>query len=58
MPSWPTPSKATGPLHWLVVNGANLHNLQDIEASVPSSAWWPSPACPARANPRWRAMCC
>ncbi|MDH0361881.1 excinuclease ABC subunit UvrA [Comamonas aquatica] len=29
------PSKATGPLHWLVVNGANLHNLQDIEASVP-----------------------
>ncbi|MFZ7310625.1 excinuclease ABC subunit UvrA [Comamonas jiangduensis] len=28
-------SKATGPLHWLVVNGANLHNLQDIEASVP-----------------------
>ncbi|EXU79366.1 excinuclease ABC subunit A [Comamonas aquatica DA1877] len=29
------PSQATGPLHWLVVNGANLHNLQDIEASVP-----------------------
>ncbi|MFZ7320419.1 excinuclease ABC subunit UvrA [Comamonas jiangduensis] len=29
------PSKATGPLHWLTVNGANLHNLQDIEASVP-----------------------
>ncbi|MDE1553877.1 hypothetical protein PV794_00075 [Comamonas aquatica] len=29
------PRKATGPLHWLVVNGANLHNLQDIEASVP-----------------------
>ncbi len=28
-------SKATGPLHWLTVNGANLHNLQDIEASVP-----------------------
>lgn len=28
-------SKATGPLHWLVVNGANLHNLQDVEASVP-----------------------
>jgi excinuclease ABC subunit A len=28
-------SKATGPLQWLVVNGANLHNLQDIEASVP-----------------------
>ncbi|MDO4593192.1 MAG: excinuclease ABC subunit A, partial [Comamonadaceae bacterium] len=29
------PSKDAGPLHWLVVNGAHLHNLQDIEASVP-----------------------
>ncbi|MBP7646024.1 MAG: excinuclease ABC subunit A, partial [Comamonas sp.] len=29
------PVKDTGPLHWLIVNGANLHNLQDIEASVP-----------------------
>ena len=24
----------------------------------PCSAWSPSPACPARANPRWRATCC
>ncbi len=29
------PVKETGPLHWLIGNGANLHNLQDIEASVP-----------------------
>ncbi|MBF6629995.1 MAG: excinuclease ABC subunit UvrA [Comamonas sp.] len=28
-------NKATGPLQWLVINGADLHNLQDIEASVP-----------------------
>ena len=29
------PVKDSGPLHWLTVAGASLHNLQQVEASVP-----------------------
>ncbi|MDR2327630.1 MAG: excinuclease ABC subunit UvrA [Acidovorax sp.] len=29
------PVQDSGPLHWLTVEGARLHNLQDVEASVP-----------------------
>ncbi|MDI9857290.1 excinuclease ABC subunit UvrA [Comamonas sp. 17RB] len=29
------PVSTTGPLHWLTVAGAQLHNLQEVEASVP-----------------------
>ncbi|WP_370680900.1 excinuclease ABC subunit UvrA [Comamonas sp. GB3 AK4-5] len=29
------PVKDSGPLHWLTVEGARLHNLQSVEASVP-----------------------
>ena len=40
---------------YIRVYASRVHNLRDVDVAVPRDASWRSPACPARASPRWRS---